>query len=137
MPVETIRESIKIPSDIKNIGKVSSRIVNLLQERGIDKSLIFDIRLSVEETVINAIEHGNKKDRNRSVTVTFSIDDGRIEIFVEDEGKGFSHTELPDPTVDTNVLRAHGRGVYLIHKLMDSVEYIGRGNKVKLVKNFG
>jgi serine/threonine-protein kinase RsbW len=136
MPVQTINESISITSNLKNIRKVSSRIVDLLLERGIDKSTIFDIRLSIEEAIINAIEHGNKKDESLKVTASFIIDEDKIEIAVEDEGEGFSHTALPDPTKDKNVLRAHGRGVYLFHKLMDRVEYNDKGNRVKLVKSF-
>ncbi len=134
MTTHLITESIKIPSDLKHIRKVSSRIVDLLVERGIDKSRIFDIRLSVEEAVINAVEHGNKRARGLSVNVFFTIDDGKIEVTVEDEGKGFSHSELPDPTKDANILRSRGRGRYLIYKLMDKVEYNEKGNRIKLVK---
>ena len=55
---------------------------------------------------------------------------------MEDQGKGFDRVALPDPTKDEHILRSHGRGVYLVHKLMDKVEYNEKGNKVKLVKYF-
>lgn len=136
MPVQSTRESMRIASNPKNIRKVTPRILSLLQERNIDKSYIFDIRLSVEETILNAIEHGNKKNENLTVDISFAIDDEKIEISVEDQGKGFKHGSLPDPTKSDNVLRSHGRGVYLVHKLMDKVEYNDKGNKVKLIKYF-
>ncbi|MBL7069441.1 MAG: ATP-binding protein [Candidatus Omnitrophica bacterium] len=134
MAVQGISESIKMPSDIKKIRKVIARIVDLLVERNVDKSHMFDIRLSVEEAIINAIEHGNKKDKNLIVDISFAIDDEKIEVAVEDQGGGFDHTKMPDPTTNGNVLRAHGRGVYLIHKLMDRVQYNDRGNRIKLIK---
>ncbi len=134
MAVQGISESIKMPSDIKKIRKVIARIVDLLVERNVDKSHMFDIRLSVEEAIINAIEHGNKKDRNQTVDISFAIDDEKIELAVEDQGRGFDHTKMPDPTTNGNILRAHGRGVYLIHKLMDRVQYNDRGNRIKLIK---
>lgn len=134
MPTQSISESIKIPNNAKHIRKISSRIVDLLVERNVDKSHIFDIRLSVEESILNAIEHGNKKNENLTVVVSFTIDDKRIEITVEDMGEGFNHATLPDPTKDANILRAHGRGIYLIHKLMDRVQYNDKGNRVKLTK---
>lgn len=136
MPVQSISESIKILSSVKNIRKVSSRIVNLLQDRGVTKDCIFDIRLCIEEATLNAIEHGNKMNESLSVDVTFSIDDEKIEVSVTDEGAGFSHKKLPDPTKDNNILRSHGRGVFLVYKLMDKVEYSDKGNKVNLVKYF-
>jgi len=132
--VQGISEHIKIPSDIKKIRKVIAKIINVLLERNVDKSHIFDIRLSVEEAIINAIEHGNKKNKNLNVDITFVVDDEKIEIAVEDQGKGFDHTKMPDPTTDGNILRAHGRGVYLIHKLMDRVRHNDRGNRIKLTK---
>lgn len=132
--VNNISGSVKISSDIKEIKAVSSRIVNLLMERKVDKSDIFDVRLSLEESLLNAIEHGNKKDKNLSVNISFVIDETKILITIEDEGRGFSHKELPDPTTDENILRSHGRGIYLIHKLMDEVRYNDGGNKVQLTK---
>lgn len=132
--MQRITETIKVASHIKNIRKISSRIVDLLMERNIDKPRIFDIRLSVEEAVLNAIEHGNKKKSSLNVTVSFAIDNDKAEISVEDEGKGFDYHSLPDPTTDDNILRSHGRGVYLIHKLMDEVQYNDKGNRVKMTK---
>jgi len=134
MPAQSIRESIKIASNIKNISVVSSRIIELLKARDVDKSIIFDIRLSVEETVINAIEHGNKNNEKKKVTVSFLIDEEKFDAEIEDEGEGFEQVELQDPTIGKNMLRSHGRGVYLVHRLMDTVEYNKKGNKVKLVK---
>lgn len=136
MPVQSINESIKILSNVKNIRKVSSRIVELLQDRGVSKDYIFDIRLCVEEATLNAIEHGNKMNEGLSVDVTFSIDDEKIEVSVTDEGEGFNHKKLPDPTKDKNILRAHGRGVFLVHRLMDKVDYSDKGNRVNLIKYF-
>lgn len=132
--MQRIAETIKVASNVSNIRKISSRIVDLLMERNVDKSRIFDIRLSAEEAVLNAIEHGNKKSSSLSVTVSIEIDDDKAVIGVEDEGKGFDHRSLPDPTTDENILRSHGRGVYLVHKLMDEVQYNDNGNRVKLTK---
>ncbi|NQT06088.1 MAG: ATP-binding protein [Candidatus Omnitrophica bacterium] len=134
MAQQDIKESISITSDIKEIRKVSSRIVGLLMERMVDKALIFDIRLAVEEAIINAIEHGNKRNKRLKVKVSFGIDNERMEITVEDSGSGFDHKGIPDPTEDKNVLRSHGRGIYLIHRLMDRIEYNDKGNRIKLTK---
>jgi len=132
--MQSIKESIKIPSDVKHIKDISSKIVDLLMKKGTDKSTVFDIRLCVEEAILNAIEHGNKYNKKLTVDVSFAIYEKKIEVSIEDKGKGFSHVILPDPTSDDNVLRAHGRGVYIIHKLMDKVEYNEKGNKITFMK---
>ena len=125
---------LKVPSGIKNIKKVSSRILKDLEPYNISEDKIFDIRLCVDEAVRNAMVHGNKSDKRLSVTTTYSIDDEKIEIEVADEGRGFDHRNLPDPTSDDNILRNSGRGVLIIQKLMDRADYNETGNAIKMVK---
>ncbi len=129
-----MKEKISIPSNPRYIKKIISRIVDILVERRINKSIIFDVRLSAEEALLNAIEHGNKRRKGLLVEASFSIDDKQLELVIKDKGSGFDKIALPDPTKDNNILRSHGRGVYLIHKLMDKVEYSRKGNAVKLIK---
>jgi len=136
MNAGAVTDTIRIPSSVKKIRQVSDKIIPLLSDRKIEKSDIFDIRLAVEEAVINAIEHGNSKNKGLSVEVSFTISADRIEVSIQDEGPGFDHCVLPDPTKDKNVLRAHGRGVYIMHKLMDEIHYNDKGNKVTLIKRF-
>jgi serine/threonine-protein kinase RsbW len=88
----------------------------------------------VEETVRNAIEHGNLKDKRSRVIINYRISGDRFTIEVEDEGAGFDHRALPDPTHGDNLMKNSGRGVYLVRRLMDKVEFNEKGNKVKLTK---
>jgi len=48
---------------------------------------------------------------------------GGITIVVRDSGAGFDPAGLPDPTEGDNIYRDSGRGVYMIQRLMDQVEY--------------
>lgn len=126
---------VKIPSDIKFIRKVSSKILKSLNHYNVDDKQAFNIKLCAEEAVRNAIVHGNHSDKKLSVKVTYWVDGNNVNIEVEDEGKGFDLNQIPDPTVGGNILKGSGRGVYLIKKLMDSVEFNEAGNKIKLVKH--
>ncbi len=53
---------------------------------------------------------------------------------IRDQGPGFDHAALPDPTEPANMLKARGRGLYLIHAFMDEVEYSEAGNELRLTK---
>ena len=125
---------VKIPSDTKFIKDVSSRVISALKPYKVEESDIFDVRLCVEEAVINAIIHGNRRDSSKSVRVTYWIKDDKLNVEVEDEGTGFDHKHLIDPTADDNITKSSGRGVFLIHKLMDVVEYNEAGNGIKMIK---
>lgn len=131
---DVLEENITIPSEIKYIREISSKILKILEARHIDESALFDIRLCVEETVRNAIEHGNLKDKRSRVKISYRISGDSFTIEVEDEGAGFDHKSLPDPTHEDNLMKNSGRGVYLVRYLMDKVEFNEKGNKVKLTK---
>lgn len=125
---------IEVPSETRYIRKISSRILSGLDRYNLDEGRIFDIRLCIEEAVRNAMVHGNHSDKRLSVRAAYWIDNGALSIEVEDEGPGFDHTGLADPTAAPHILKNSGRGVYLIKKLMDKVEYSEKGSKILMVK---
>ncbi len=53
---------------------------------------------------------------------------------IRDEGPGFDHRKVSDPTQAENLDRVSGRGLLLIHSFMDEVSYNDRGNEITLVK---
>lgn len=131
---DTEKLSLEIPSDIKYIRKASSGILEWLQPRKLDDSVLFDIRLCVEEVVRNAITHGNNNDKGLKVLVSYWLEGDSLIIEIEDEGRGFDLGEVPDPTIEENIMKGSGRGVYLVRKLMDKMEFNDKGNKVRLTK---
>jgi anti-sigma regulatory factor (Ser/Thr protein kinase) len=50
-----------------------------------------------------------------------------------DEGKGFDHGGVVDPTDPARRLIPGGRGVFLMRRLVDRLEYNEAGNAVRLV----
>jgi len=129
------KKVITVPSETRYIRKVSDRILSSIEVLGLDDGKIFDIKLCIEEAVRNAIVHGNHSDRRRSVRVTYGVEDSRLTIEVEDEGIGFDHRTVADPTAQAHIMKNSGRGVYLIRKLMDRTDYNDIGNKITMVKN--
>ena len=51
---------------------------------------------------------------------------------IKDEGCGFNPEELPDPTDPQNIDKPNGRGVFLMKKLADNVEFSDNGSHVRL-----
>jgi serine/threonine-protein kinase RsbW len=135
-PTEKIDKKIEIPSDIEYITKVSHELLEHLKHYGADESVRFDVRLAVEEAVRNAIEHGNRYDKELPVLIRYTVDSKKITVEIEDKGEGFHLKSVPDPREGDNLLEEGGRGVLLIHKLMDKVAYNEKGNIVKITKFF-
>jgi len=128
------KKDIRFESNSGRIRESSSRILEDLESYAIDEKTAFEIKLCVEEAVRNAIVHGNKSDPKRKVRLGYWVSEGVLNIEIEDEGAGFDHELVKDPTKEENILRNSGRGVYLIKKLMDKVEYSTKGNKINMAK---
>jgi serine/threonine-protein kinase RsbW len=90
--------------------------------------------VALTEALANAMLYGNGADRSRGVRVRASIDDRELVMEVEDEGGGFDLDDATvDPTLEENITREDGRGLFLMHRLMDRVErFSDRGNVVRL-----
>ena len=129
-----MNKKITIPSDLKSVKKVVAEILTCLKKQKADEADVFDIRLSLEEALINAIKYGNKQDEAAPVLIDFEYDDHKVGISIEDKGKGFDYERVPDPTKEDNLLKGSGRGVFLIRHLMDSVKYNKKGNRISMVK---
>ncbi len=123
-----IREAAEVPA-------VREEIVAYLESLGYPYRDVFGVRLATEEALLNAIEHGNKADRTKKVAVTYSLDREEAEIIVTDEGAGFDASSVPDCTAGDNLCKTRGRGIALMRGFMDVVEFLGKGNVLRLVKH--
>ena len=96
------------------------------REVGFDEDAVHWVGVAVRECVINAIKHGNKNDASKRVFVEFEtvFNDGANElgIRIRDQGQGFDPEALANPLDPENLLKASGRGIFLIRNFMDEVE---------------
>ncbi|MDR1841757.1 MAG: ATP-binding protein [Holophagales bacterium] len=80
------------------------------------------IWLAIQEGIANAMRHGNNSDNSKTISVRFVPSAEQIEIQIADQGKGVDMESIPDPSLPENVLKASGRGVFLMKQVMDSVK---------------
>jgi serine/threonine-protein kinase RsbW len=95
------------------------------RDLGLDDDAVHWVGVAVWEGVINAITHGNGSDRSKHVFVEFqhvsSVATSELIIRVRDQGPGFDPDALADPLAPENLLKANGRGIFLIRSFMDDV----------------
>lgn len=100
---------------------------------GFNKELYDNILLVLSEAVANALVHGNKRDPEKKVKVTARLNRGELlKIDIKDEGEGFDPSGLPDPLEDENLLKAGGRGVFIIKQYAEHAEYSEDGTRLTL-----
>lgn len=125
-------QKIKIESSSENIRLVERLIEDICEVYNVSEDNFGNILLAVTEAVNNAIYHGNESNPQKCVHIGFENSPKALVFSVCDEGKGFDHANLPDPTDPTNIDKMHGRGVFLMRHLADKVEFNQDGKEVQL-----
>lgn len=138
MPVTTSQHQppsvhrLVLDSDTRNIHQVEDFFIRLNEEFTIGEEKFHALLVAVTEAVNNGMIHGNKNDQSKHVTITCSLYRKMLTVTITDEGGGFSPESLPNPLHDDNLLRAGGRGVFLMRTLMESVSFNKAGNEVTM-----
>jgi serine/threonine-protein kinase RsbW len=128
---------LTIPSRLEEMEAVHALIAAAITEYNLTDDLAHWIELTISESMINAIEHGNKADPSKKATLKISSTGDGIEIIVEDQGGGFTLDKVADPTDTANLLKPHGRGILIIRSFMDEVDLSIRkegGCRLRMVK---
>ena len=124
---------VKIPSIKENVSVVESFIENVGEKIRIEEAIYGNVLVSVTEAVNNAIVHGNKEDKNKKGRVGLKQNKKSVRFIVEDEGMGFDHNTLPDPTNPKNIEKVKGRGIFLIKSLSDKTTFKQGGRIVEML----
>jgi len=127
-----MNEEIIIQSTLEELSKVEKLVDNLSKRLGVSDEVYGKILVSTIEAVNNAIVHGNKGRQEKKVFVGFVSNGSSFTISVKDEGEGYKYDQLPDPTSKENLEKLNGRGVFIMRKLADSIEFNELGNEVKM-----
>jgi serine/threonine-protein kinase RsbW len=99
-----------------------------------------DIRLGLQEALVNAAKHGNKLDPSKTVVVKFTVTNEEYSWEISDEGNGFTpqcncnsnthNHELPADEAES------GRGLCILHQVFDLVHWDSKGTQLRLCKQF-
>lgn len=102
-----------------------------------DHDLDSNIKLALVESITNAMEHGNRWDESKYITVELQLQPDRLSATISDQGNGFDYKERFDPTQPDTMMNERGRGIFLMNAIMDKVQYHGKGNLVTIIKQRG
>lgn len=114
---------VEVESRLENVELVQLAIESSLAQLDLSEDDAHQIGTSIREAVANAIKHGNRGDVSKLVKVELGIDNGDLLIRVHDQGVGFDEDGVPNPLEPENLLRRNGRGILLMKKYMDQIEY--------------
>ncbi len=116
---------LEFTSAFEMVDLVNAVAEHIARGVGLDEDAWHWTGVAIRESVINAIKHGNQNDGSKRVFVRFETATRNgipeLTISVRDQGAGFDPDLVADPLAPENVLKASGRGIFLIKTFMDDV----------------
>ena len=126
---------LKIPGMVEKVAPTVEHIMERIRSVGCAAGGDFEIEVALLEGLGNAVEHGCRCDPEKTVEIWVGCHDERgLVVVIRDPGPGFDPQEIPSPVEEENLLRTHGRGVWLINRLMDEVHYDSGGTELRMHK---
>lgn len=123
--------TLRLPSDVTCIEEAVELVTrHCLAGHQTTRTIQFRLRVVLSEALSNAIVRGNGEDHSKWVEVRAELVPESIRVWVTDEGPGFDPGAVPEPLLPEQLDEANGRGLYLIRKLVDTVQFNERGNSI-------
>ena len=125
--------SLQLPRDLLSVPVTRHLVRAAMQEVGVIAEDAESVELAVTEACANVIDHSGPGD---AYDVAVTVGPSACHIRVVDIGRGFDHHALSPPDM-ADLDAEHGRGVALMHALVDQVRFESEpehGTVVHLVK---
>ncbi len=136
MPAPALVE-LTLESTLDSVDRAEELAINFARQAGFDEDDQSKIGMAVRESMVNAVYHGNKYDPAKTAGFRLEMQGQKMVITITDQGPGFEVSHVPDPLATENLLKASGRGIFLIRAFMDEF-YVRRltpsGSEVTMVK---
>ena len=122
-----IIQQIELSSKLESLLEIETFIDDVCEQYKFGEDHYGNILIALTEAVNNAITHGNKLDPNKKVNLNMETTTNDVEFTIKDEGRGFDHNDVPDPTLPENIEKLSGRGIFLMKTLADHVGFEENG----------
>lgn len=136
-----LKRSLILPNDIETIPQLNEFIDAVAEEVAFDMSLAMSLNLAIEEAVVNVMEYAYPDGEKGNVEIEVTVDEGWLTFIISDSGIAFDPTtkEDADTTLSAEERPIGGLGIFLVKKLMDTIEYQRTDGKnvLTLRKNIG
>lgn len=136
---QLLDENLVITNDIQELEKLKTFIISSLEKINVSSTVVAQLRLALEETVVNVINYAYPNNMKGDIRVNMKYDGKSIKVVIADEGVAFDPTQAAqvDTTLSAKDRPIGGLGILLVRELMDTVNYerINDKNVLTLKKN--
>lgn len=97
-----------------------------------------EVKLGLQEALVNAAKHGNNLDPSKKVLVEFAVLHNQYWWIISDQGSGFRPPCNYNGASDSSAPHVEyecGRGLYILHQVFDQINWNSQGTELRLCKN--
>ncbi len=121
------------PAAEEQLEEIRRSVQNILSESILSDKSVNSVLLAIEEACTNVIRHAYLYGPG-VIRIRVKLFQDRVVFSIFDKGRkfDFNHSEVPDLDRYVRTGRKGGLGLYLIRKMMDSVDYFSRDGENEL-----
>ncbi len=118
-------ETLTITNDVREVARLSEFTKSVFAQMKMDKSLAQQLRLGIEEAVVNVIEYAYPAGQKGNIDVQILFDGEWLKVVITDKGVAFDPTikSTADTSLSAEDRQIGGLGILLVRELMDVVNY--------------
>ena len=120
-----MRKTIVLPNDTQEVPRLNAFVEEVCQTVGFDDMVTMEIKLAVEEAVVNVMTYAYAPGQSGDVTIEAALNNVRMKFTIIDSGKPFDPTVQAevDTTLSAKQRNIGGLGIHIIRQNMDSINY--------------
>lgn len=126
-----LEESLVLQNDVRQVKTLNAFVQQVMERLGIDAKLGKQIKLAVEESVVNVMDYAYPPEMTGDIEIQATSDNEWLKFVIKDNGVAFDPTEKEkaDTTLSVEDRPVGGMGILLVRELMDSINYERTGGK--------
>lgn len=124
-------EILVIKSDKSELKKTEEFLLSIFRKNNLAEEYFNRVFLCLSEAVVNSIQHGNRNDKRKQVSIQIDCKKEYISIEISDEGDGFDYSNIENPTIKPNIKKESGRGIHIIKSLSNELEFKEKGKCIQ------
>ncbi len=116
---------IQLKNNLSELESVNKVVAEFAERHHLSSQVLFNLNLALEEILTNVISYGYDDKDEHEITVRLFVEQGQLNVEVDDDGRPFNPLEAPEPDLSKSLEErpVGGLGIHLVRKLMDELEY--------------
>ena len=129
---------ISFVNDLRELARIAAQIDDFCASRDLGPQVGYAVNLSVDEVLTHTISQGYDDDEPHRIELIVCMEAETLVVVIVDDSNAFDVSRAPSSDFASSIeeMNLDELGLFLVHQMMDGVEYqrLGGCNVVTLTK---